>query len=1127
MIEDGLLHKAVEGSGSRMLGRRKPQCEHPGLWGNSSLGLVEPYGAKTVTTEQYGIALEEWDNSGTMASPSPIWKEVHSFSGPIPRSRHGHRAVAIRELLIVFGGGNEGIAEELHVYNTVSKQWFLPAVRGDIPPGCAAHGFVCEGTRILVFGGMMEYGKYSNHLYELQASRWLWKKLKPKPPRNGEAPCPRLGHSFTLFGNKCYLFGGLANDSEDPNNNIPRKIALVRGQLKPENMLVRRSIYPCRTSRALDFRTPEACNSMVWSCLEPEMQEDGKKSGPRPRAGHCAATIGSRLYIWSGRDGYRKAWNYQVCCKDLWYLETGHSSMNQNENVGIAAITYSFSPLMSQHPVDNLKVPLSGSSDSELEFGTNTSGNAVDHMNLCHTTEQLCTSGNNNNTSVSLVKTEDEPLSRTVSHTAADDLKKEDQPWYDVGLFKTLFSDVTHYCLPAVDRQINAAESIHITWESPSSPSGRILEYSLYLAVKKGRSNTSGNSNPLAFIRLYRGVKTYCTVTANQLANAHIDYTSRPAVVFRIAAKNEQGYGPATQIRWLQEPSKTKSAHPLQTGDTGKQVHQQTVRFSTSITIVQSFLDTSIDLYMPISEEAAGFGKKVMVLDYVTPSPKGTKWGLGGTCVNVGCIPKKLMHQAAVLGEAISDSRKFGWDVQEQVSHDWDLLTQAVQNHVRSLSFNYRKSLMDKNVTYLNAYGMFVDEHTVKATDKNMKETCHTAVDFIIATGERPRYLGIPGDKELCITSDDLFSLPHSPGRTLVVGASYVALECAGFLAGLGLDVTVMVRSILLRGFDQQMANKIGEYMEEHSICFLREMVPTKIERIEEGTAGKLRVTAKSVKDGENHEGEYNTMQESSLAAEQEHHLPHPDTEKRNRIEEGKVPVNEKEQTNVPHIYAIGDILEGKLELTPVAIQAGRLLARRLYGGQNTKCDYNNVPTTVFTPLEYGACGRSEEKAIEAFGEENIEDRIVGFHILGPNAGEITQGFAVAMKCGMTKVQLDDTIGIHPVCAEVCIQYGRRLSHHILESSTGKTRNKRFTIRACDIEVSYNRITYHDYITRGRRQTGDAKRVEPVLDWSLDCTRVSCPSPCGAVLKEQWEKGTETQLCVHVTGCASRGKTMG
>nr|KAF6495157.1 host cell factor C2 [Rousettus aegyptiacus] len=158
-----------------------------------------------------------------MAAPSLLnWRRVSSFTGPVPRARHGHRAVAIRELMIIFGGGNEGIADELHVYNTVTNQWFLPAVRGDIPPGCAAHGFVCDGTRILVFGGMVEYGRYSNELYELQASRWLWKKVKPHPPSSGLPPCPRLGHSFSLYGNKCYLFGGLANESEDSNNNVPR-----------------------------------------------------------------------------------------------------------------------------------------------------------------------------------------------------------------------------------------------------------------------------------------------------------------------------------------------------------------------------------------------------------------------------------------------------------------------------------------------------------------------------------------------------------------------------------------------------------------------------------------------------------------------------------------------------------------------------------------------------------------------------------------------------------------------------------------------------------------------------------------------------------------------------------------
>uniref|UniRef100_A0A8C7NMM1 Host cell factor Kelch-repeats domain-containing protein n=1 Tax=Oncorhynchus mykiss TaxID=8022 RepID=A0A8C7NMM1_ONCMY len=153
---------------------------------------------------------------------TPRWKRVLGWSGPVPRPRHGHRAVAIKELMVVFGGGNEGIVDELHVYNTATNQWFIPAVRGDIPPGCAAYGFVCDGTRLLVFGGMVEYGKYSNDLYELQASRWEWKRLKPKSPKNGPPPCPRLGHSFSLVGNKCFLFGGLANDSEDPKNNIPR-----------------------------------------------------------------------------------------------------------------------------------------------------------------------------------------------------------------------------------------------------------------------------------------------------------------------------------------------------------------------------------------------------------------------------------------------------------------------------------------------------------------------------------------------------------------------------------------------------------------------------------------------------------------------------------------------------------------------------------------------------------------------------------------------------------------------------------------------------------------------------------------------------------------------------------------
>lgn len=143
-----------------------------------------------------------------MAASAPVlkWKKVTTASGNVPRSRHGHKAVALKDLIVIFGGGNEGIVDELHVFNTCMfrrgasyflalNQWFLPAVRGDIPPGCAAFGMISENTRVLLFGGMLEYGKYSNELYELQASKWEWKRLKPKPPRNGPLPCPRIGNS--------------------------------------------------------------------------------------------------------------------------------------------------------------------------------------------------------------------------------------------------------------------------------------------------------------------------------------------------------------------------------------------------------------------------------------------------------------------------------------------------------------------------------------------------------------------------------------------------------------------------------------------------------------------------------------------------------------------------------------------------------------------------------------------------------------------------------------------------------------------------------------------------------------------------------------------------------------------
>ncbi|XP_022109677.1 thioredoxin reductase 2, mitochondrial-like isoform X2 [Acanthaster planci] len=449
------------------------------------------------------------------------------------------------------------------------------------------------------------------------------------------------------------------------------------------------------------------------------------------------------------------------------------------------------------------------------------------------------------------------------------------------------------------------------------------------------------------------------------------------------------------------------------------------------------------------AKEAAVYNKQIIVLDHVEPTPNGTEWGLGGTCVNVGCIPKKLMHQASLLGEAIEDSKHYGWQVPSGVNHSWEDMVESVQNHVRSLNWGHRVQLKDKRVEYLNARGSFVDEHTIKAVMRNGNERILTASNVVLATGMRPRYPeNVPGAVEHSITSDDLFSLPESPGKTLVIGGSYVALECAGFLSGLGLPTTVMVRSICLRGFDQQMAGMVTNYMEGTGIEFLWQSTPKSLEKNNDGTV--------SVKWTDSRGNEKTCVFDSVLFAIGRE----PQTEKLG-LENTKVKLHsngkiqgQNEQSSVPHIYAIGDILEGCNELTPVAIKAGKLLAHRLFGGKLEVMDYEQVATTVFTPLEYSTVGLSEEDAIERYQEDNLEiyhafykpleytvpdrssdqcymkavclregdQRILGLHIVGPYAGEIIQGFAVAIKCGVTYRQLASTVGVHPTCAEELVK---------------------------------------------------------------------------------------------------------
>uniref|UniRef100_A0A8C6KVG4 Thioredoxin reductase 2 n=1 Tax=Nothobranchius furzeri TaxID=105023 RepID=A0A8C6KVG4_NOTFU len=359
------------------------------------------------------------------------------------------------------------------------------------------------------------------------------------------------------------------------------------------------------------------------------------------------------------------------------------------------------------------------------------------------------------------------------------------------------------------------------------------------------------------------------------------------------------------------------------------------------------------------SKEAAQLGQKVAVLDYVEPSAKGTKWGLGGTCVNVGCIPKKLMHQAALLGTAVKDAKMYGWQLPETVRHDWTTLAEAVQNHVRSLNWD-------------------------------------------------------------------------------------VALECAGFLTGIGLDTTVMVRSVALRGFDQQMAGLVTDYMEAYGTRFLWRSVPTKVEKL---SSGGLQVTWTDVQTGSEHKDAYDSVLWAVGRAPETKALGLDQLGVQLNKDTGKIVVGADEATSVPNVYAFGDISEGRPELTPTAIRAGKLLARRLAGQSGELMNYDNVATTVFTPLEYGCVGLSEEEVVRRQGEDGVEvyhafykpleftvagrdasqcyikvSKILGLHLIGPNAGEVIQGFSMGLQCGATYTQLLQTVGIHPTCAEEVVK---------------------------------------------------------------------------------------------------------
>ena len=402
---------------------------------------------------------------------------------------------------------------------------------------------------------------------------------------------------------------------------------------------------------------------------------------------------------------------------------------------------------------------------------------------------------------------------------------------------------------------------------------------------------------------------------------------------------------------------------------------------------------------------------------------------LGGTCVNVGCIPKKFFVYAAHNSEDFEDAAGFGWTVGE-TSFDWPTLIANKDKEIERLNGIYRNLLTNAGVELFEARATIKDPHTIEVGGKTV-----TAERILAATGGWPVVPDIPG-RDLAITSTEAFYLPELPKRALIVGGGYIAVEFAGIFHGLGVETTQLYRGeLFLRGFDQDIRSHLAQEMRRKGIDLRFESNPAKIEKTAAGLVATLE-------DGATVEADIVLYATGRAPNSRNLGLEGCGV---NMRDNGAVIVDDYFQTSVPSIYALGDITD-RYQLTPVAIAEAMALARTLFKGEPTTMDYADIATAVFSQPPIGTVGLTEEAARRKYGAVDIyrstfralkntisgnaeqtmmklivdraSDRVVGCHMVGPDAGEITQGLGIALKCGATKAQFDATVGIHPTAAE-------------------------------------------------------------------------------------------------------------
>ncbi|MGO8857645.1 MAG: glutathione-disulfide reductase [Steroidobacteraceae bacterium] len=423
------------------------------------------------------------------------------------------------------------------------------------------------------------------------------------------------------------------------------------------------------------------------------------------------------------------------------------------------------------------------------------------------------------------------------------------------------------------------------------------------------------------------------------------------------------------------------------------------------------------------AQRAAEYGAKAAVIE---------SHRLGGTCVNVGCVPKKVMWNAAGVALSLADAGDYGFDVQVG-DNDWSVLKRKRDAYILRLNGIYARNLAAKGVAHVQGVARFIDARTVDVNGERM-----TAPHIVIATGGMPTVPHLPG-AELGITSDGFFALERRPQRVAIIGSGYVACELAGAFHELGSQVELFIRKEhLLTHFDVMLGKSLMREMRAEGVTIHEHFVPKSI--IEKSGLKTLAAA-----DGREFEA-YDVL---LWAIGRSANVAPLDLQRAGvKLDPGSfIVTDEFQNTNIPGVYAIGDVT-GRAALTPVAIAAGRRLSDRLFNGEtDRRLDYHNIATVVFTHPPIGTVGMTESEARAKYGDAvkvyvadftplyhalttrktltdmklvcvGPEQKIVGCHVIGAGADEMMQGFAVAIRMGATKRDFDDTVAIHPTSSE-------------------------------------------------------------------------------------------------------------